>query len=197
MYFLNLTDIFKTSSCKFCRIFCLKMAFGGPLYGGSVKKIHWPSYNKSLVNRGNTTLWIDPKSIFSWKGNPTGRQGAQPIYSDMAIKALSVLRFRFSLPLRSTEGFARSIFKLMGLSIKIPDYSTLSRRFKILPVPHKKLAGRKGGLHIVIDSTGLKVFREQDWKVRQHGSKRTWKKIHLAVDESNSRIEAVALSRHT
>ena len=98
--------------------------------------------------------------------------------------------------MRSTEGFARSLAKQIGLDIEIPNYTTLCRRLQKLSVKLQKKLSSKKSLHIVIDSTGLKVYGEGEWKVRQHGysKRRIWKKLHLAVDESNSQIESVVLS---
>ncbi|MFT5318173.1 MAG: hypothetical protein ACI8RA_001435 [Chlamydiales bacterium] len=42
----------------------------------------------------------------------------------------------------------------------------------------------------MIDSTGLKVYGEGEWKVRQHGysKRRTWRKLHLAVCPDSNEI---------
>ena len=161
-------------------------------------KSNWSFYNKSLVNRGQITFWFSPDIVKSWYAKPTGQQGGQLIYSDIAIEALNIIRFKFGLKLRCTQGFAQSLVKLMNLNIKIPDYTTLCRRLKKLsPKIHSKVHFKKE-IHIVIDSTGLKVYGEGEgeWKVRQHGysKRRIWKKLHLAVDESNSQIKSVVLS---
>ena len=148
---------------------------------------------------------IEVKSLFGfhqgivkcWYAKPTCQQGGQLLYSDTAIEALNIIRFKFGLKLRCTQGFVQSLFKLMNLNIKVPDYTTLCRRLKKLsPKIHNKAFYSKKEAHIVIDSTGLKVYGEGEWKVRQHGysKRRTWKKLHLAVDESNSQIKAVVLS---
>lgn len=158
--------------------------------------INWKEYNKSLVNRGKITFWFSPDIAQSWSAPPSGRPGAQPRYSDIAIETISVLRFKFGLKLRCTQGFAESLVKLMGLDIKIPDYTTLCRRLEKISPKLEKIIKTSKAIHVVIDSTGLKVYGEGEWKVRQHGysQRRTWKKLHLAVDESNSQIIAVSLS---
>ena len=159
-------------------------------------KNNWSFYNKSLVNRGQITFWFSPDIVKSWYAKPTGQQGGQLIYSDTAIEVLNIIRFRFGLKLRCTQGFAQSLVQLMGLDIKTPNYTTLCRRLKKLSLQiHNKVYSKKG-IHVVIDSTGLKVYGEGEWKVRQHGysKRRTWKKLHLAVDESNSQIKSVVLS---
>ena len=163
---------------------------------GKDKKINWSLYNKSLVNRGQITLWF-PADIFKiWYAKRSSEQGCQQIYSERAIETLNTLRFVFGLKLRSTEGFVRSLAKLVGLDIEIPNYTTLCRRLQKLSVKLQKKLSSKKSLHIVIDSTGLKVYGEGEWKVRQHGysKRRIWKKLQLAVDESNSQIKSVVLS---
>ncbi len=163
---------------------------------GKNKKINWSLYNKSLVNRGQITFWFSANIVKSWYAKCSSKQGGQQVYSDKAIETLNILRFIFGLKLRSTEGFAKSLVELMGLDIEIPNYTTLCRRLQKLSVKlERKLSSHKNP-HIVIDSTGLKVYGEGEWKVRQHGysKRRTWKKLHLAVDESNSQIKASVLS---
>lgn len=158
--------------------------------------INWSQYNRSLVNRGKITFWFSEDIADSWYATPSGRPGAQPIYSDQAIETLSVLRFKFGLKLRCTQGFAESLVELMGLELEIPDYTTLCRRLGKIPAKLEKAVKSGKPIHVVIDSTGLKVYGEGEWKVRQHGysKRRTWRKLHLAVDESNSQIVAVVLS---
>jgi hypothetical protein len=160
--------------------------------------IDWKSYNRNLINRGQITFWFSPEIIGDWIASPTKKRGAQKFYSDAAIEMLSVLRFRYNLTLRSTQGFAESIMQLMGVEVPIPDYTTLSRRLKNLSVELKgKLS--KEAVHIVIDSTGLKIFGEGEWKVRQHGysKRRDWMKLHLAIDSSNNQIISAALTSNS
>jgi hypothetical protein len=49
---------------------------------------------------------------------------------------------------------------------------------------------------VVIDSTGLKVFGEGEWKVKKHGQerRRIWRKLHLAVDSKTHEIICADLS---
>ena len=94
-----------------------------------------------------------------------------------------MLKAVFSLPYRSVEGLACSLMRLMGLELPVPDHTQMSRRASRLPVviPRKE---RQEPIHLVVDSTGLKIYGEGEWKVRQHGAgkRRTWRKVHLAVD---------------
>ena len=130
----------------------------------------------------------------AWQYQGPPQQGAQFRYSDTAIQCVLTLRAVYHLPLRATEGFARSILGLMGLDLDVPDYSTLCRRAKALQITLPKKAD--GPLHLVIDSTGLKVYGEGEWKVRQHGysKRRTWLKLHLAIDPESHEIRAAMVS---
>ena len=117
-------------------------------------------------------------------------------YSDKAIEILLMVKALYGLPLRNTEGFVASVFKLVGIVLKIPDYSTVSRRAETMTVVLKKMA--KENVHFILDSTGGKVYGEGEWKVRKHGwsKRRTWKKIHLGID-SDGEIRAVEVTDHT
>jgi IS5 family transposase len=155
---------------------------------------NWKQYNDALVRRGSLTLWVDQATLEAWRYQGPPRRGAQFRYSDTAIECVLTLRSVYHLPLRATEGFARSIFGLMGLDLDVPDYSTLCRRAKSLAITLPKKAD--GPLHLVIDSTGLKVYGEGEWKVRQHGysKRRTWIKLHLAIDPESHEIRAAMVS---
>lgn len=96
------------------------------------QKINWSLYNKALINRGQVTLWFPTSISKSWYAKPSGKQGRQCIYSDTAIEILNILRFRFHMKLRTTQGFAKSLAKMMGVSMAIPNYTTISRRLKKL-----------------------------------------------------------------
>jgi IS5 family transposase len=155
---------------------------------------NWKQYNDALVRRGSLTLWVDQATLEAWRYQGPPQRGAQFRYSDTAIECVLTLRSVYHLPLRATEGFARSILGLMGLDLDVPDYSTLCRRAKSLLITLPKEAD--GPLHLVIDSTGLKVYGEGEWKVRQHGysRRRTWIKLHLAIDPESHEIRAAIVS---
>jgi hypothetical protein len=100
----------------------------------------------------------------------------------------------FGLTNRATEGLVGSLFQLMRADLPVPDHTTLSRRGHTVQIQLPKRA--KGNLHLVLDSSGLKVYGEGEWKVRQHGwsKRRTWRKIHLAVDTATGEVQAAMLS---
>jgi hypothetical protein len=157
---------------------------------------NWPEYDRALVRRGSLTLWFDDVFLNErWRPAPTGRRGAPFRYSDTAIQALLILKAVFDLPYRMVEGLAGSIVRLLGLTLSIPDHTLLSRRAKTLPVEIPRRA-RTGPIHLVVDSTGLKVYGEGEWKVRQHGAgkRRTWRKVHVAVDAQVKDVLAVEVT---
>jgi hypothetical protein len=155
---------------------------------------NWKQYNDALVDRGSLTLWVDRDALRSWRYDGPTQRGAQFEYGDLAIECLLTLKVVYHLTLRATEGFARSLFGLMQADLPVPDYSTLCRRAATVRVTLPRKA--EGPLHLVIDSTGLKVYGEGEWKVRQHGysKRRTWLKLHLAVDPRTHEIQAAMVS---
>ncbi len=157
---------------------------------------NWKNYNEALVERGSLTLWFDEAMITHWlETEKSGQRGSSRTYSDLAIQCALTLKVVFHLPLRATEGLLRSLLKLMDLTLAVPDYTTLCRRQSGLEVrvPQQEAGGSR---HVVVDSTGLKVYGEGEWKVRQHGwsKRRTWRKLHLGVDESSGEIVAALLT---
>ena len=169
-----------------------------PAHSSSPKPVYrirnWTQYNEALVRRGSLTLWVDQAPLRAWQYQGPTQRGAQFEYSDLAIECLLTLRAVYHLTLRATEGFARSLFELMGLDLPVPDSSTLCRRAAAVPITLPKRA--TGPLHLVLDSTGLKVSGEGEWKVRQHGyaKRRTWLKLHLAIDPQTHEIQAAVVS---
>jgi transposase len=156
---------------------------------------NWPQYNAALRERGSLTLWVDEEAIRAWRYTGPKQRGAQYVYADAAIKCVLTLRAVYHLALRATEGLARSLFALLGAALPVPSYSTLSRRAAEVGVALGALP-RSGPLHLVIDSSGFKVYGEGEWKVRLHGwsKRRTWRKLHLAVDEATGEIVAAVAS---
>jgi IS5 family transposase len=155
---------------------------------------NWSQYNDALVRRGSLTLWVDEASLGAWRYQGPTQRGAQFRFSDSAIECLLTLRAVYHLTLRATEGLARSLFELMQTDLPVPDYSTLCRRAGPVRITLPRRA--TGPLHLILDSTGLKVHGEGEWKVRQHGysKRRTWLKLHLAVDPETHEIQAAVVS---
>lgn len=157
---------------------------------------NWSEYNESLVRRGDVTLWLEEDVLIDWEHENTEKKVGSPfIYSDQAILCLLSLREVFKLTYRQTEGFGRSLVKLMGIQIRIPDYTSLQKRAAKLEVA-LNFQPVTGARDIVIDSTGLKVFGEGEWKTRSHGvsKRRTWRKLHIAIDPKTGEIVAEELT---
>jgi hypothetical protein len=155
---------------------------------------NWSQYNDALVNRGSITLWVDQDTLQAWRYQGPTQRGAQFEYSDLAIECLLTLRAVYHLTLRATEGFARSLFALMRVDLPVPDYTTLCRRAATVRITPPKKAD--GPLHLVLDSTGLKVYGAGEWEVRRHGDskRRTWLELHLAVDPKTHEIQAAMVT---
>ena len=133
----------------------------------------------------------------TWKAPPSGHPGGQRRYSDLAIVTALTLRTVFHLPLRQTEGFVASLIGLMGLALQTPDHTTLSRRHRSIEVPHLP-RGHEGPLHLVIDSTGLKIFGDGEWHAHKHrnsSQRRSWRKLHLGIDGDGYIIAAALTDR--
>jgi IS5 family transposase len=124
-----------------------------------------------------------------------GGRGASPTFTDLAIETMATVQAVYHLAGRQTQGFLQSLFGLLKVALAVPDHSTLSRRRGRLKV---ELPLRESGAarHLVIDSTGVKVYGEGEWKVRQHGvsKRRTWRKLHLCVDAGTCEIIAICAS---
>jgi hypothetical protein len=159
---------------------------------------NWHEYNAALVQRGSLTVWVEEAALAGWlEQERSGRRGASATYSDTAITVALLVKALYRLPLRAAQGLLGSWFNALKLELPVPHYSTVCRRQAtvevVMPEP---LHSRREPLHLVVDSTGCKVYGEGEWKVRQHGwgKRRTWRKLHIGVDEHTGEILAVALS---
>jgi transposase len=150
------------------------------------KVTNWPAYNESLRRRGDLTVWISDEALTQWAAPRRTSRGGQPKYSDLAITMCLTLRVVYDQPLRQTQGMMRSIATLIGVEIAVPDFSTLSRRGKGLELPPvRRPTASPGPVHLVVDSTGLKVFGEGEWLETKHKIKvkrKRWRKLHLGLD---------------
>ena len=155
---------------------------------------NWSEYDQALVKRHSLTIWISEDMQKSWKYRGPKQRGAQYEYSDQAIEMMLMLKEIFHLTNRGVEGFVRSLFGLMRINLPVPDHTTLSTRGKHLEIELPRQA--QGRITIVMDSSGLKIYGEGEWKVRKHGwgKHRTWCKLHLMVEPSSGEIQAVDLT---
>src|SRR3982750_2770996 len=117
---------------------------------------NWGEYDRALQERGSLTVWVTPEAIAAWQAPPTGQRGRSPLYSNLAIETGHLLRLTFGQPWRQTEGLLRSGATLLGLSLAIPDHTTFSRRS--VGLAPSALLQNTAAVHVLIDSTGLKVY---------------------------------------
>lgn len=160
---------------------------------------NWKDYNRSLINRGNLTIWFSEDAIKSWYQKPhkNKNRGRSFLYSDAYIELALTIRTLFHLPLRATQGFLEGLVFLLGLNLKISHYSRLSRRASTLDLKLNTLKNAgKTPTDLVIDSTGLKIFGEGEWKMRTHGKqkRRTWRKYHVSVNPATHEVTAIELT---
>lgn len=165
---------------------------------------NWHAYNESLVKRGSLDFWIEKGWIKSYKitivedgKEKIIKRGRPYQYPDGLIETVLLLGKTFHQRLRQAEGFVRSVFRMAKIDLHVPDFTTLSRRGKTLTVTLPRIP--KDAVAAVLDSTGLKVFGEGEWKVRQHGvsKRRNWVKLHLSVDSDGEIRVAVVSDQST
>ena len=157
---------------------------------------NWSSYNESLRQRGALLLWIDKD--MAWAGAPSGQRGRSPLFSDAAIQFCLMIKNLYGLALRQTTGMVRSLLRLAGLDWDVPDFSTLSRRQKHLQVT--LMYQRRGdALHLLVDSTGIKMLGEGEWKRKKHGAdyRRQWRKVHLGIDAQTLEVRAIEITANS
>lgn len=166
------------------------------------KVTNWPAYEAVLRQRGSLTVWFTDDAVATWAAAPRTTRGGQPFYLPLAILTALTLRAVFHLAYRQAEGLIGSIISLLGLALRVPDHTTLSRRSATLAVPHprpKDVGANDAArpLHLLVDSTGLKLCGAGEWLVEKHGTKarRSWRKLHLGVDADTGQIVAAALTR--
>ncbi len=159
------------------------------------KVTNWSDYEAGLRRRGSLTLWVSDEALAAWRAAPRTTPGGQARYSETAIETALMVRLVFHQPLRQTEGLLESLLDLMGIDLPVPDHTTISRRAARL-TPMLLTALPSGPVTLVIDSTGLKVYGAGEWHRDKHGmrGRRTWRKLHLAVDAATNTIVAATLT---
>ena len=165
------------------------------------KVTNWPAYEAGLRQRGSLTVWFSDEAVAAWAAEPRTTRGRQPWYSPLAILTALTLRAVFRLAFRQTEGLISSIVGLLGLTLRVPDHTTLSRRSATLAVPRPSRPsvsadGEAEPLHLLVDSTGLKLCGPGEWLVEKHGTRarRSWRKLHLGIDAATGQIVAASLT---
>jgi hypothetical protein len=167
----------------------------------SYKIKNWSTYNEALKARGKIDFWLSDEAIANWyeEEQVYDGTGAPTVYSDFAITVCHEIRQVYRLPLRQTQGFIDSLFKVLNVSLSCPDYTTLSKRLSSLsiniPRYTKQHSPDESVAAIAIDSTGLKRFGRDEWHQEKHkvSAKRSWRKLHIAVDNQHT-IHACVLT---
>src|SRR3954452_18452695 len=156
---------------------------------------NWREYDAGLRAPGSLTVWFTAEAIEAWRAAPRTTRGGQPCYSELAITTALTLRAVFRLPLRQTEGLVGSILQLLGVDLSVPDFSTLSRRAQSLELPAQPRA-TGGAIHLMVDSSGLKLSGPGEWLVEKHGTskRRSWRKLHIGFDAVTGQIVASILT---
>jgi hypothetical protein len=148
----------------------------------SYKVTNWKTYNNSLKKRGQVSVWLSSKLLSIWKAIDVIKiTVGEQIYPDVIIEFCLVIKNIYHLPLRQTTGFVEDLLFLQGCeNYCVPDFSTLCRRAKQLQVSFSQTLKDKKELHILVDSTGIKVYGQGEWMVKKHGisKHRTWLKLH-------------------
>ena len=154
------------------------------------KVSNWNHYNDALRHRGSIDVWISDDVAAAWyeKNRIYNGAGAPKKFTDFAIIICHEVRQVFRLALRQCQGFINSIFRLKKIKLKSPDYSCLSKRLGKLeinsPRYKKSTIPEDEVIAIAIDSTGLKRFGRGEWHQEKYqlSAKRSWRKLHIAVD---------------
>ena len=138
-------------------------------------------------------MWLSDEALAAWQAPPSGKPGGQRRYADITIEAALTIRMVFHLPLRQTEGFLYSLMQLQDVDLPIPDHTTLSRRLQRLGEIGFHTPATHGPLHVLIDSTGIRIHVGHRCKPPRD---RAWRKLHLAVDAKSGQIVASDLTNH-
>jgi hypothetical protein len=147
---------------------------------------NWPEYEAGVRSRGSLTLWITPEALAQrWTSRRT-TPGGQPRYSDLAIETALMLDRALREPSRRPVALGGPA---KGLTLPVPDHTTLSRRAKQQPAVSRAPLP-DGPLDALDDSTVLQLYGASQWLQEKHGvkSRRSWRKLHLATDASTGQI---------
>jgi len=177
-----------------------KKPFSHSRVNSKFKVTNWSEYNDFLRRRGRIDFMISENLCDGWYEDDhlNKKPGRQKIYSEQAIIHVLKIRYLFGLKLRQTQGFLDWIFKMVDLAIKCPDYTTLSKRGKKLKIKLEAINNNEEVSYVYMDSSGIQTYTGNEWlenKHRKRHNRRTWKKIHLVVND-NGLIAANSTTDH-
>jgi len=154
------------------------------------------AYDAARRQHGSLTVWFTDEAIEGWRAELRTTTGGQPWYSPLTIQTALTLRVVFRLARRQTEGLIGSVIGLLGLELRVPDHSTLNRRAKTLEVPRPQPRRDGDPLHLLVDSTGLRLCGAGEWLQEKHGTKvrRSWRKPHIGLNAGSGQIVAASLT---
>src|SRR4051812_3029877 len=148
------------------------------MWSGSLPNANCRSFARSRSvrcatnsQRGSLTVWFSEAAVAAWEAEPRTTPGGQPHYSSLAITTALTLKAVFRLALRQTEGLIGSVIRLLGLDLSVPDHTTLSRRAETLEVPRPRSDSDAEPVHLLVDSTGLKLCGPGEWLIEKHGTR--------------------------
>jgi hypothetical protein len=145
------------------------------------KVTNWREYDACLRQRGSLTVWFTAEAVQAWQAEPRTTRGGQPDYSPLAILTALTLR---------------AVFRLLGLDLAVPDHTTLCRRAETLEVPQPRPRSDGEPMHLLVDSTGLKLCGAGEWLIEKHGTRtrRSWRKLHFDMDADTGQVVAAVLT---
>ncbi len=157
---------------------------------------NWSSYNKSLKNRGKITFWFSEDVRENWYYKGPNKPGGEFTYSDSTMEFMTIIKYLYGLGYRQVEGFVEGLFNMLSIDLEVPSYSQIQRRSSKIEIDIRIRQAKKENVVVVIDSTGLKVYGEGEWKVRKHGwnKHRTWRKLHMGSDGNDLEILSIVLT---
>lgn len=163
--------------------------------------INWPDYNKALKQRGSLTFWLSEDFEKGWFSQPPSKpkRGRPFVYSQVCLQLILTFRHVFKLALRQVTGFVTSLFSLMKKPLPVPEFSRLSKR-AFASLSKITLPSLQGQTHLVLDSSGLKVFGEREWLETKHGKqyqRKVWRKLHIGVDKEGQIVTRMLTSHRT
>jgi hypothetical protein len=123
-----------------------------------------------------------------WFAPVSGKRGRSETFTDAAVQFCLMVKNLFGLALRQASGMVASLLKLSNLDSKLHDTVSSPTAF----------AGEHllSPLHLLVDSTGVKMLGEGEWKTKKHGAdyRRQWRKVHLAIDAETLEIRAIKVT---